>query len=130
MWEARAMPASSLFSAEVRPSADGVLVLLRGDMNAAAEPGLAAAYAAAVAGDAHSIALDFSDADYINSTGIALIVRLLADARRDHRDVAARGPSPHYAEIFRITRLSDYMRIEDAAGAPAGAGAASEGGAR
>ena len=52
--------------------------------------------------------------DYINSTGIALIVRLLAEARRDHREVIADGLSDHYREIFRITRLSDYLTIADA----------------
>jgi ABC-type transporter Mla MlaB component len=32
----------------------------------------------------HAVAhLDFEDVGYINSTGIALVVRLLADARRD-----------------------------------------------
>ena len=50
---------------------------------------------------------------YINSTGIALIVRFLADGRRDRRELRACGLSPHYAEIFELTRLSDYMRIFD-----------------
>ncbi len=57
--------------------------------------------------------LDFANVDYINSTGIALIVRLLAEARRDHREVIAVGLSDHYREIFRITRLSDYLVISD-----------------
>jgi hypothetical protein len=57
----------------------------------------------------------FEAVDYINSTGIALIVRLLAEARRDHREVIALGLSDHYREIFRITRLSDYLTIVDAA---------------
>ena len=57
--------------------------------------------------------LDFADVDYINSTGIALIVRMLAEARRDHREVIALGLSDHYREIFRITRLSDYLTIAD-----------------
>jgi anti-anti-sigma factor len=48
---------------------------------------------------------------YINSTGIALVVRLLADARRDGRAVRAIGLTEHYQEIFRITRLSDFMEI-------------------
>ena len=55
--------------------------------------------------------LDFHDVAYINSTGIALVVRLLADARRDGRGVRAVGLTPHYVEIFRITRLSDFMDI-------------------
>jgi anti-sigma B factor antagonist len=48
---------------------------------------------------------------YINSTGIALVVRMLAEARRDGRGVRAVGLTPHYQTIFRITRLSDYMDI-------------------
>ena len=60
------------------------------------------------------VVLDFAAVDYINSTGIALIVRLLAEARRDHREVIALGLSDHYREIFRITRLSDYLTIADA----------------
>ena len=43
--------------------------------------------------------------------GIALVVRLLADARRDGRTVRAIGLTEHYREIFRITRLSDFMEI-------------------
>ena len=57
------------------------------------------------------LTLDFGDVGYINSTGIALVVRLLADARRDGRGVRAVGLTPHYREIFRITRLSDFMDI-------------------
>ena len=65
--------------------------------------------------------LDFTHVDYINSTGIALIVRLLAEARRDHREVVAVGLSDHYQEIFRITRLSDYLVIADTPASPGGA---------
>ena len=57
--------------------------------------------------------LDFSDVDYINSTGIALIVGVLAEARKPGREVQARGLAEHYREIFRITRLSDFMTILD-----------------
>jgi anti-anti-sigma factor len=71
------------------------------------------AYERASAGGAPAIRLDFSDVGYINSTGIALIVRLLAEARRDHRTVQATGLTEHYREIFRITRLADFMTIVD-----------------
>lgn len=90
---------------------------MRGDVDIAADEALAAAYAEATATGATRIVLDFADVDYINSTGIALIVRLLAEARRDHREVIALGLSDHYREIFRITRLSDYLTIADTASA-------------
>ncbi|MEO5918203.1 MAG: STAS domain-containing protein [Candidatus Limnocylindrales bacterium] len=86
---------------------------MRGDVDVAADEALAAAYAAAAESGATRVVLDFTEVDYINSTGIALIVRLLAEARRDHRDVIAEGLTDHYREIFRITRLSDYMTIAD-----------------
>jgi len=110
--------AASPFRAEVRSTADLATIVLHGDISVAAEADLGAAYASVGATGAGTILLDFGDTEYINSTGIALIVRLLADARRDHREVRACGLSPHYVEIFQITRLSDYMRIfDDAASA-------------
>jgi anti-anti-sigma factor len=101
------------FKAEVHGTLELATIELHGDVNAAAEAALAAAYREVAALGASAIVLDFSDTAYINSTGIALIVRLLADGRKDRREVRACGLSPHYVEIFQITRLSDYMRIFD-----------------
>jgi anti-anti-sigma regulatory factor len=43
---------------------------------------------------------------------------LLVKAGRSHRRMLAYGLSDHYREIFRITRLADFMRIfPDEAGA-------------
>jgi len=106
------MPAIA-FNAEVAGSRRLPVIELAGDINVAAETGLAAAYAEVKALGADTVLLDFTATAYINSTGIALIVRLLADARSDRREVRVCGLSAHYLEIFQITRLSDYMRIFD-----------------
>ena len=58
-----------------------------------------------------TVVLDFAAVDYINSTGIALIVSVLARARAERRKVVACGLSPHYREIFDITRLSDFIEL-------------------
>jgi anti-anti-sigma factor len=93
---------------------DGVAVIdLTGDVNSSAEEALKEAYAEATAGGATSVALNFERADYINSTGIALIVGLLAQARKSGVEVKAFGLSDHYHEIFDITRLADFMTIAD-----------------
>ena len=57
------------------------------------------------------VLLNFADVDYINSTGIALIVSILAQARKAHMPLITAGLSEHYQEIFRITRLADFMSI-------------------
>ena len=91
---------------------DGMAVIeLRGRIDAGAEPAIARAGAEAAALGRPELMLDFAGAEYINSTGIALIVGLLARARAERREVSARGLTPHYREIFEITRLSDFMRI-------------------
>jgi anti-sigma B factor antagonist len=93
-------------------STDNIAVIdLCGEINASAEAALNAAYAKAIRDNLAAIALNFSGVDYINSTGIALIVGLLAQARKADRRLLTFGLSDHYVEIFRITRLVDYMTI-------------------
>jgi len=91
---------------------DGVTVVeLAGEVSGGAEAGLQEAYRAV--GDEPVVVLDFAAVDYINSTGIALIVGILAQARTSGQEIQARGLAEHYREIFRITRLSDFMTILD-----------------
>jgi anti-anti-sigma factor len=89
---------------------NGVAVIaLHGDIDGGADITLQAAYDAATRRGAGPVLLNFGGVGYINSTGIALIVGLLARARKEHRQLLACGLSDHYREIFEITRLSDFM---------------------
>jgi anti-anti-sigma factor len=99
------------FGAEVREHDSTGVIDLHGEINLGADQALLAAYEAAARGDPRTVVLNFADVDYINSTGIALIVGLLARARKEHRTVRAFGLSEHYRQIFAITRLSDFMGI-------------------
>lgn len=104
--------ASTAFEAHVRQQLPRVVVLdLRGEINAFAEETLNTAYTQAEEQRPETILLNFAAVDYINSTGIALIVGLLARARKSHIHLLACGLSDHYVEIFNITRLSDFMRV-------------------
>ncbi len=104
------MPAKRL-EAEVRHKPGVAIIDLHGEINAFAEDALNAAYAEAQGRNPQAILLNFGGVEYINSTGIALIVSLLARARETGRRLLACGLSDHYVEIFRITRLTDYMDV-------------------
>jgi anti-anti-sigma factor len=104
------MPAKTL-EAQVRHQPAVAIVDLHGEINAFAEDRLNAAYAEAESRAPDLILLNFSDVNYINSTGIALIVSLLARARKAKRRLLACGLSDHYVEIFQITRLVDFMNV-------------------
>ncbi|HVA31516.1 MAG TPA: STAS domain-containing protein [Gaiellaceae bacterium] len=106
--------AATEFAAQVRQEEGVAVIDLTGDVSGPAEQKLLEAYAKT--NGEPVVLLDFSAADYINSTGIALIVGLLAQARTAGQEVQARGLAEHYREIFRITRLSDFMTILDDAG--------------
>jgi anti-anti-sigma factor len=97
--------------AEVRQERGVVVLDLRGEINGFAQEALDAAYAEADAKDTKTILLNFEGVDYINSTGIALIVGLLARARASKRRLLACNLSEHYVEIFEITRLSDFISV-------------------
>ena len=87
------------------------IIDVQGELTAFAENVLMDAYNQASDGQVRAIILNFEGVDYINSTGIALIVGLLARARAAKRRLVAYGLSDHYVEIFNITRLSDFMSI-------------------
>src|SRR4029434_2317254 len=99
------------FWAEVRAHDSTGVIDLYGEINLGADQALLAAYDTVVRDDPRTVVLNFAQVDYINSTGIALIVGLLAKARKEHRTVRAFGLSEHYRQIFAITRLSDFMWI-------------------
>ena len=114
--------------ATVRDRDGTAIVDLRGDIDRSADERLAQAYGDAARGDARTVVLNFEQIDYINSTGIALIVGLLAQARAQGVRVSACGLSHHYREIFEITRLADFMTIADSEdGAVRGADGSSDG---
>ncbi len=98
-------------SHEIRRHGERVEIALAGRIDRDAAPALDAAYAAATADPPGSIELDFTEVDYINSTGIALIVSILARARAARIGVRAAGLTEHYRHIFEITRLSDFIEI-------------------
>ena len=99
------------FEAHVRRQDDHITIDLSGEINSFAETDMNEAYAEAESSNPATVVLNFTNVSYINSTGIALIVGLLARARKAKRQLAVYGLSAHYTEVFQITRLSDFMHI-------------------
>jgi anti-sigma B factor antagonist len=103
--------AASDLKVMLRRRGETAVLDLDGDIDRASEGPLRDAYEQALADDAGRILLNFQGVGYINSTGIAVIVGLLARARSQQRPIAACGLSDHYQQIFSITRLSDFIDL-------------------
>jgi len=89
-----------------------IVIRIRGDVTAASEQPLMAAYGEA--GDkTRVVVLDFSGLEYMNSGGIGLLVTLLVRANRQKQKLHACGLNDHYKQIFELTRLDEAIGIHD-----------------
>jgi anti-sigma B factor antagonist len=96
----------------VRQVGDRVCVVdISGEITSFAEGPLMDAYTQANTHQASIIALNFSDLDYMNSSGIGLLVTLLIRAQRQDQELLAFGLNDHYKQIFELTRLNEAIQI-------------------
>ncbi len=86
------------------------IIDIRGEVTAAAENALMDAYTQAGT-HARAIVLNFSDLEYMNSSGIGLLVTLLIRINRQKQRLLAYGLSDHYRQIFDLTRLDEAIGI-------------------
>lgn len=97
---------------QVRRVKDGVAVVdIQGDVTSAAEAALAEAYNEASRGLARTIVLNFDELEYMNSSGIGLLVTVLIRAQRQKQRLLACGLNEHYRQIFELTRLNEAIGI-------------------
>jgi anti-sigma B factor antagonist len=99
---------------DVRKVSEKVSVIdVKGELTAFAEGVLMQAYNQASDGGARSIVLNFEGLQYMNSSGIGLLVTLLIRVNREKQRLLTYGLSEHYQNIFQITRLDDAISIYD-----------------
>jgi len=99
------------FEARVRRDNVRVAIDLQGELNSAADQELNKAFTEAQKSNPAIILLNFTNVSYINSTGIALVVGVIAQAQNKHQKLVVYGLSDHYVRIFQITRLADFLEI-------------------
>jgi anti-sigma B factor antagonist len=99
---------------DVRKVNDKVSVIdVKGELTAFAEGVLMQAYDQASDGKVRAIVLNFEGLEYMNSSGIGLLVTLLIRVNREKQRLLTYGLSEHYRNIFQITRLDDAIGIYD-----------------
>jgi anti-anti-sigma factor len=104
------------------PEPGTAVIEIVGDVTAACEPTLMAAYEEACAPGTRFLVLDFAGLSYMNSGGIGMLVTLLVRANRQQQKLAAVGLTDHYRQIFELTRLDEAIALHtDAATALASA---------
>jgi anti-sigma B factor antagonist len=96
----------------VRRINDSISVIdIQGDVSAFAEHALMDAYTQANTPPPRAFILNFTNLEYMNSSGIGLLVTLLIRVNRQKQRLLAYGLSEHYQHIFELTRLNEAISI-------------------
>jgi anti-sigma B factor antagonist len=94
------------------PEGKAVAVLrFEGDISSTSREAVLGAYQALPKATTPLLLLDFSNVEYINSSGIALIIQLLMEATNANQKVCAFGLSPHFTKVFTMVGIHNYAGL-------------------
>lgn len=60
---------------------------------------------------AKRILLDFSKVEYLNSSGIALIIQMLIAASKKGQKIVSFGLTPHFQKVFTMVGITKYTTL-------------------
>jgi anti-sigma B factor antagonist len=94
------------------PAGHPVTVLrFEGDIASTSKDAVLGTYQAQSKTTTRLILLDFTKVDYINSSGIALVIQLLIEASNSEQKVYAYGLSPHFTKVFTMVGITKYAGL-------------------
>ncbi|WP_158944634.1 STAS domain-containing protein [Granulicella sp. S190] len=108
---------------QVKCAAGDPITVLRfaGDITSSSEAAVLGTYNGLPHETAKRILLDFSKVEYINSSGIALVIQLLYAASQKGQSVQTFGLTPHFQKVFTMVGITKYTKLyPDEASACAG----------
>ncbi|MDX2138198.1 MAG: STAS domain-containing protein [Chloroflexota bacterium] len=90
-----------------------IIIDLVGDVNSDGDTLIKDAYRKAVAEGAQTVAFDMTRTDYINTSGISVLISVVMEAKKANQKVLVYGVSPHYKKVFDLVRFSVYVTMFD-----------------
>jgi anti-anti-sigma factor len=98
---------------EVQCSPGNPVTVLRfsGDITSASEPAILGTYDGLAPETSKRILLDFSKVEYLNSSGIALIIQLMYAASKKGQAIQTFGLTPHFQKVFTMVGITKYTKL-------------------
>ena len=94
------------------PSGTPVTVLrFEGDISSASKDAVIGSYQTLSKATVKTVLLDFTKVEYINSSGIALVIQLLIEASNSGQKVYAYGLSAHFVKVFTMVGITKYAGL-------------------
>jgi len=87
------------------------ILAFAGDISSTSKEAILAAYHN-VNNSTPKILLDFTGIDYINSSGIAIIIQMLLEANKSASGtIGIFGLSPHFKKVFTMVGIQKYAKL-------------------
>jgi anti-anti-sigma factor len=94
------------------PAGHPVTVLrYEGDIASTSKDAVLGAYQSLPKATVKLVLLDFTKVDYINSSGIALVIQMLIEASNSGQKVYAFGLSAHFTKVFTMVGITKYAGL-------------------
>jgi anti-sigma B factor antagonist len=82
-----------------------------GDISSTSKDAVLGSYQALPKEKTSLVLLDFTKVEYINSSGIALVIQMLIEASNSGQKVNTFGLSPHFTKVFTMVGIPKYAGI-------------------
>ena len=102
----------------IRPKGEVSVIDIKGDVTAPTGQPIEDAYQKITGAGAKKILFTFAGDCYINSGGIAILIGILAQSKKNGQVVRMTGLSAHFQKIFSMVGITKYAQLfpsEDAA---------------
>ena len=103
----------NLFHVQFRFTGDAQIADLYGDLSKSADESLLQLrnWDDGLEDGRKYLILNFTHVPYINSLGIAVLIRIVRSGLKGGYQTFAYGVTPHYQKLFRMVGLTEYMMI-------------------
>ncbi len=101
------------FRVEGKAITQGLALTLSGDLTKQAEEALLhyKPWEQGMGSPKGFLVMDFTQVPYINSAGIAILIRIVRAGVKGNYQTFAYGLTGHYQKLFRMVGLTEYMMI-------------------
>ena len=82
-----------------------------GDISSASKDAIVGTYQALDKASNKHILLDFKGVEYLNSSGIALVIQVLMEANKSDQTIAICGLTPHFTKVFTMVGIPKYASL-------------------
>ena len=105
------MPLANVKMTVRKAGSSASIIDIEGEVSAFAEQVLSEAYSQASTNGVGAVLLNFQRLEYMNSSGIGLLVTTLIRAKCQGQKLLVFGLSEHYRHIFELTRLNEAIGV-------------------